>query len=298
MAAALVFSGALACGMTSYAATVEEVIEAAKNNGIPETMIQQGLNEYYNNPEKYADNDYYLDNALYAIENYRDLVIESFEDYSGTTGTTEPPVQSETSQPETESSSGESEGTASAPVQDSSEAPSAGTTSQGSASSDNGTGSQQGNSQSGSSSSGASQKEFIDMTLEEKQEYAASLSETERQEFLSSLSAEELKSIVKQLPVDDKAAIVEKFVEVGEAMGVEVTVEEINDENVSMIMKNEDGELIDIANVGVIVEDTGYNYGLIYSLCGACIILAAGGIYLVIRKCFGSDGAEEKYGRK
>ena len=151
------------------------------------------------------------------------------------------------------------------------------------------------NNNSGNTNSGdrISQKDFINMTLEEKQAYVASLPEDERQAFMHSLSAEELKSIVKQLPVDDKAVIVDKFVEAGESMGIEVTVDEISDDNVSMIMKNEKGELIDIATVGVIVDDTGYDYRLIYSICGACIIAAAGGIWLVIRKCFAKDGAEK-----
>ncbi len=329
-AAALTFSGVLASSMVSYATTVEDVIEAARKNGIPETMIQQGLNEYYQNPEEYADNDYYLDNALYAIENYRELVIDKFEDFIGSEQPSQPPTESEESQQGNSSSDNSSEESTEAvmggneenvqpetgnsggaittnPLQNGSSGQSGKPdqevsgvqTEKPTASTGNNNNSDNANNNSGSTNSNAgssdriNQKDFINMTLEEKLAYVASLPEDERQAFMHSLSAEELKSIVKQLPVDDKAVIVDKFVEVGESMGVEVTVDEISDDNVSMIMKNEKGELIDIATVGVIVDDTGYDYRLIYSICGACIIAAAGGIWLVIRKCFAKDGAEK-----
>jgi len=272
---------------------------------------------------------------LYAIENYRDLVIEKFEDFIGSEQPSQPPTESEESQQGNSSSGNSSEESTEAvmggngenlqpetgnsggaittnPVQNGSsgqsgkpdqevsgvltEKPTASTgnnSNNNSGNANNNSGSTNSNAGSGSSSDRINQKDFINMTLEEKLAYVASLPEDERQAFMHSLSAEELKSIVKQLPVDDKAVIVDKFVEVGESMGVEVTVDEISDENVSMLMKNEKGELIDIATVGVIVDDTGYDYRLIYSICGACIIAAAGGIWLVIRKCFNKNETEE-----
>ncbi len=324
---ALTLSGILASGLASNAATLDDVVETARNYGIPETMIQQGFSQYYQNPDMYNSQDF--DNAIYYIENYHQSIIDSFMGDIDTEQTTQPSTESEeatqlpssnkgTSEESSEGASdsneeniqpetGSSEGTVTdTPVQSGNTQQSSGgsTSANGNSSTQQtptasaGNNSSSGNNtdnNAGSTSNGdrISQKEFINMTLEEKQAYVASLPEDERQAFMHSLSAEELKSIVKQLPVDDKAVIVDKFVEAGESMGIEVTVDEISDDNVSMIMKNEKGELIDIATVGVIVEDTGYDYSLVYSICGACIIAAAGGIWLVIRKCFNKNETEE-----
>jgi hypothetical protein len=131
------------------------------------------------------------------------------------------------------------------------------------------------------------------MTLEEKRDYVSTLTTEQQQQFFSSLSAEELKSIVNQLPADDKVNVVDTFVQAGEAMGIKVTVDSINDEGISMSMRNDDGELIDVAAVGVMVENTGYDYRGIFAVSGTLILAAAGCLWLVIKKCFGKEAETE-----
>lgn len=231
------------------AATVDQVASTARQYGIPESVIQQGFNQYYANPDDYTSED--LDYAIYYIKEYHDEILKQFGVVPN-----DPPEPS--TEPSTEAVTSPTDPTA----------PSGG-------------------------NNRISQSDFIKMTLEEKQAYVASLPESEREAFLNSLSAEELKSIVKQLPADNKAVIVDKFVKASDSLGVKVTVNDITDDNISMEMRNKDGELIDVAAVGVIVEDTGYDHRLPYMLSAAGILMAVGGIWLVIRKCFTGKAADE-----
>lgn len=301
LAAAATVCGICASGLSSSAATIEEVAETARRYGIPETMIQQGFNEYYADPDSYDSET--LDYAIIHIEEYYQEIIDRFSDYD---------QPSDTTQPNTDASSGnnnsadnnstDTEGgnTTGSNIQDKTES------SGNAASGQDTSGSPSGNEASGSkneetinNNSGGriSKEDFIKMTLEEKQAYVASLPEAEREEFMRTLSAEELKSIVKQLPTDDKAAIVDKFVQAGDAMGVKVTVNEITDDNVSMALRDKNGQLIDVAAVGVIVEDTGYDYTLLYTISGVCVIIAAAGLWLIIRRSFGGQKTEEENGK-
>lgn len=249
IASAAVCCGLFAGAMTANAATIEDVIETARKYGIPDSMIQQGCNEYYSDPDTY--DEAYLDDAVMYIELYHQEILEKL--LGGTTT----------------SANGESSQTTTTTT----------TTVQGTTTTPSDT--------SGSSNSSGnmiSEEEFINMTFEEKQQYIASLPEGEKQAFLNSLSPEALKSIVKQLPADDKADVLQSFVQAGDSLGVKVTIDEINDDSISMTMRDDEGELVDVAAVGVIVEDTGYDYRTVLSVSGAMLVTAAGLLWVVIRK--------------
>ena len=130
------------------------------------------------------------------------------------------------------------------------------------------------------------------MTLEEKQNYVASLSPEDQTAFLNSLSPDELKSVVKQLPTDEKASVLDNFAKASSSLGVNVTVDEISNDSVSISMRNNKGELVDVASLGVIVEETGYDYRPVYLIAAAMLLAAAGGIWLVLRRFFINDKKE------
>lgn len=274
-----------AAGTTANGATIDDVAATARSLGFPESVVQQGINEYNADPELYTAD--VLDEAISYLYSYE-------AELKTQLGITDTPAENTTdsgqvtTEPATKPSSGNNTSSPQTP------------TSAGSVSGNTGTNNSGGNSSSPTAPSGSgsvsvdipnkpAQKDFINMTLEEKREYVSTLTPEQQQAFFSTLTPEELKSIVKQLPSGDKAEVVDTFVKAGEAMGVQITVDEFSDESISMSMRNNDGDLIDVASIGIIIEDTGYNYHLHYAVSGILILAAAGGIWLVIRKCFSKE---------
>jgi hypothetical protein len=51
-------------------------------------------------------------------------------------------------------------------------------------------------------------------------------------------------------------------------------------------MRNEDGELIGVANAGAIVADTGYDRSWVFKTAGLLFLAAAAGVFFLIKKCF------------
>lgn len=287
--------GACITGMNAGAATIDEVAATARSLGFPESVVQQGINEYNADPDFYTAD--VLDEAISYLYSYEaelktqlgitDVPDKPADDPSveGNNSTTEPPAQNNTSSPQTPTVSGGTTGN---------------TVSGNNSSTSGGSSSPSVSVPSGSGSTSADipnkpeQNAFINMTLEEKREYVSTLTPEQQQIFFSLLTPEELKSIVKQLPSGDKAEVVDTFVKAGEAMGVQITVDEFSDDSISMSMRNNDGDLIDVASIGIIIEDTGYDYRLHFAAAGILIFAAAGGIWLVKKKCFSEEesGAE------
>lgn len=265
-AASLMTAGIIMSGLASNAATIDEVAETARKLGFPENAIQQGLNQYYEDPDLYTDD--VLDDAIaYLYEYESDLKAQL-----GITDTTSDGTSSsDTTEQHTDSTS------------DSTESQTTNTFSEDSTTSGSTT-----------DSEFIDESDFNEMTLDEKREYISTLSTEDQQTFFNSLSADTLKNIVKQLPTDDKAEVLDTFVKAGEAMGIYVTVDEMNDESISMSMKNSSGELIDVASVGVIIEDTGYDYRGIFLVSGTLIITAIGILWLLLRKCFKKEAEDRK----
>lgn len=259
--AAVSVCGICLTAFNSHAASIDDVASVARSLGFPESYIQQGYNQYYENPDKYTPE--VLDSAISQLYGYEAQLKQQL----GITG------------------GGESEPATEAPA--ATEAPTVLTTANSTQpSQETVTTTAAAEESSNSVSDKPETKEFINMTLEEKRAYIATLSPKEQQAFFNTLSPEELKSIVKQLPSDDKLDVVDSFVKAGDAMGIKVTVDDIKGNDIKMSMRNENGELIDVASVGVAVENTGHNYTKLYSISAAMILAAFGSLCLVIRKCF------------
>ena len=119
--------------------------------------------------------------------------------------------------------------------------------------------------------------DFINMSLEEKQEYVASLSEESQVTFMETMSVEERNSILKQLPVEDKAALVQNYVDAAADMGMNVVVDKLEGNDVSLTIRNDEGQVIGKTAVGTIVDETGIDHTLpLLSALGAALLAGAG----------------------
>lgn len=273
VASAAVICTIISCSVTAGATTVDDVAAVARQYGYPEDFIQQGYNMYYADPDKYTSE--HFDQAIATIVNGGEALLQQYcPGY-----TTAPPSGGNDNQTVTTTVS---TGNTSTQVTPSEKTDNSG---------------QNGNTSSGESSFvRISEEDFINMSYDEKKAYIAGLSEKDRQTFMESLSAAELKSMMSQLPTDKKLEQVDTMAQVGEELGMNLSVDEITDDKISIQIKDDDGTLVGVAMAGVTVEDTGYDYRLLFSISGLLFIIAISGFVFVVRRCFGTNknGAENE----
>lgn len=142
-----------------------------------------------------------------------------------------------------------------------------------------------------------SKKEFIALSYEEKQAYIATFPPAQQQFIIDNLSPEERRSLLKQLPMDKKLETIDGMAGVMDEFGINLTVQDINDDTVKLTLRNEDGELIGQSSIGRdIVENTGYDRRWVYAASGGLFIIALAGTILIIRRYSPKENAtnEEK----
>lgn len=264
-ASAAVIGGVLSGSLSANAATIDEVAAVARQYGYPEEYIQNGITMYYTEPEEYPPEK--LDKAIEAIQNGgEELLQQYFPDCtvpSSGNGNTGQTVTTTTS-----SGNGSSSSTS--------------------------TNTGKGGGTGGTVIDRISEEEFINMTYEEKKAYMAGFSDEELAQFIASLSPAEYKSMMSQLPTDQKLIIVDSMAKAGDAMGMNLTVDEISDDKLSFSVRDDNGQLVGVAAAGIIVEDTGYDYRILFSVAGVLLVAAAGGLILVVRRCFGKNKIGEE----
>lgn len=123
------------------------------------------------------------------------------------------------------------------------------------------------------------EKPFAQMTLEEKRAYVDALPESERAEFLANLTPEERTSILKQLDPEQKQNVISGMVELGQQMGMTVTVDDT--ESFKFSIRDQSGTLIDATSFSLSVDPTGWNTTVPVLLSTGMIALGAGGLILL-----------------
>ena len=241
--------------------TPDEVAQKAREAGWPETLIQTGYNQWASGEFSQEELDEAYDSVLDYNEQTEEFIYNQFgidpDEARQKIAEKEAQVQKETSS-ETQP--------ASETVQDSetsaSETETQAETSETSQKTD---------------TQFISDSEFINMNMDEKKAYVNSLSSDEKTEFLSSLSTEARNSIIKQLPTEDKVAIMQKYIDTASTMGMNVTVDELTEKDISVTVRNNDGIVVDKAEVGVVIDETGISHTkpLLFAVIG--ILFSVGG---------------------
>ncbi|MCM1314019.1 MAG: hypothetical protein NC244_01455 [Alistipes senegalensis] len=246
--------GMLTCSMTAYSATVDDVAEVARQFGYPEDVINQAYAQYYAEPEKYTSEDF--DEAIAYLYEAEGIIM--------TTGVQnpEPVTTSTTTVTTTETNNETSEAGETTPedVNDNVQPENTGGVTL--------------QTENGEEFSRITPEEFINMSYDDKMNYVRNFTPEQQQVILNNLTIEERKSLLKQLPVDQKAEVVNSMANFGETLDINISVEEISEDNISLSMRNDDGELVGMVNAGVIVEDTGYDRRGLLALSAGLIAFA------------------------
>ncbi len=245
LALCCLFGGNALC---ACAYTADDVAAKARASGWPEYLIQAGYNEWSSG--EYSQTD--LDQAYNSVEQYTEKSGKMIANSLGVRYTEPDPAAATES---TQSTSG-------------SAAPSTVTVTK----------------TDGTTEERIDKSEFIQMPLEEKQAYVASLDEASQAAFMESLTPEEKRSIIKQLPDEDKLSLVQDYVDTAKDMGMNVAVDSISGNDISMTIRDSSGTVIGKTNVGTVIDETGISHTAPLLGSFAAVLLALTGIGILNRK--------------
>lgn len=251
--------------MTSHGATPEEAEAAARSCGMSEEMIQFFWNQYYTNPGNYPPEK--IDEMIAEMYATKGIVAPTvpYNPDAEVPVATEPPV-TVPENPDTTATTADAP--VDVPVSD---------------------GSITLTMPDGSVITRISKEQFISLSYDEKMTYLSTFTEEQQKVIINSLSPEEYKSMLKQLPMEDKMNVVDSLAEVGESMGLNVSVDEISNENLSYSMKNENGEIVAVASVKENVENTGYDRRGLFAVAGAFVMTGIAGLFMLVKKCLKAE---------
>ncbi|MBR7038258.1 MAG: hypothetical protein IKI21_03305 [Oscillospiraceae bacterium] len=128
-----------------------------------------------------------------------------------------------------------------------------------------------------------SDAEFIDMSYEAKQAYIDGLDDASKQRFLASLSDKARNSMIKSLPAADQAAFADILIDAADAVGMQMTVDQIGGGTVDYTVRDQEGVVIDRASVGIAIDETGISHTLPYAGAAAAVLASLTGLALVYR---------------
>lgn len=273
-----------ACPVTANAATAEEAAEVARSLGFPEEFIQQGWNSFYANPEKYPPE--VIDSY---IEIMRDMGEDAIKQLIGDQGGTVTTPAAVTTAPAVNTAPAKTTaaapGSAAAPA-----APSAPDKPAAPSTADDGSITL--TMPDGSTFTRISGAKFAAMTLEEKRAYLSSFTAEQQSVFLANLSPEDYKSLLKQMDIDSKVQVLDNMTKITDDMGLNITVDELTEDNLQLSMRDENGQLVAIGSAGDIVADTGYDRRMLFAAAAGLIAAGGAGVYALAKKCFRKDENE------
>lgn len=243
-----------AFGSSAMATTVDDVAAVARSYGYSEDDISQGYNAYYANPEKYPSE--VLDQAIAYLHASGSQIIDTAPQQPGSPVTTET-----TAETPTESQQDASADTEQQPVSDLTLTAS-----------------------DGSTFTRISREKFIAMSYDDKMAYVHSFTTEQQQAIIDDLSPEEYRAIIKQSPAEQKLKVVEKLSEAAGQMGLNITVDEITDDSLTVAMRNDKGELLNVSTAGVAVDDTGYDRRGLLAASAAFIGIGITLAFMLIRR--------------
>lgn len=254
-AATLGIGAALAATpITANAYNINDVAQALRNACVPESQIQQMLNVYQycekdENGIYYGDYYYRYDEIVWTIEGFGSSINDVIDQYMDTAISMQQQVMASATATTTT------------------------TTSMGS-----------GNGSSTTTTTVKPEKSFELMTMDEKIAYLASLPDDERKAFMANLSIDEKQSILAQMSTDNQAAVLDQMTQILKELGFHMSVDNMQQGQIDVSVRDENGNLIDSSPMGVIVEDTGWNLTGWFALASTLVLISVGGIgYMIYR---------------
>jgi len=239
------------------AATPDEAAEVARAYGYSEEEIQQAYNEYNENPELYPPEK--IDEYIAKLEEIHDKNIHTLPHDPNVVI----PALTTTAAP-----AGSDDDTVTTPVDPENDLPVTLTDAD------------------GNQFTRIPRSQFIELNYDDKLKYISSFTPAQQQALIDDFSPMENKTLMKELPTDQKLQVIDDLTQITDDMNLNVTVMDVTESSVKVVLKNKEGEIISITDSAPAVENTGYDRRGLLAVCGGLFFTAAAGLFLVMRKCF------------
>ncbi len=233
------------------AATKEDVIAAAKAAGIPDTYIQNGKNLL--ETSSYSPEDY--DNIIAKIKEYSGNSNDGVKDFLDDASDAVVPPQT---QPAVTTEAG-------------SQIQPAGNTA--------------GNPVSAPAPAG-NHSPVISGIIDKY----SSMTPEERKEYIEGMTAAEKNEIIKNLDKDKQLEIINSLIDAGSEFGMNIAVDDLTDNKLTYSVRDNDGQIVDISSVGIVIGDTGKDYTAFILIAASVIVMSSAGIAVFAamqKKAFG-----------
>lgn len=125
---------------------------------------------------------------------------------------------------------------------------------------------------------------------EESSKEFSSLTEKEKDEYIADMTTSEKNQIIKELDRDKQIEIIDKLIDASESIGLNVTVDSLSKDKLEYSIRDTSGEVVDIASVGNIVDDTGIDYTLPVVGSAVILLVSVGGVIFLDIKNKQSSG--------
>lgn len=259
----LLLSAAAALGTLSCCAlhasaegSVQDIYDAMRRIGLPETMVQQAANEYAAHPELHDENGITYNGQYASYLDWADQIIfmedTIWEKLAEQYGVDVSQIKDYVNNPPAQTTAPEQQG---------------------------------GETVTTTVTERKSDTAFIQMTADEKKAYIMAMPEDDRAKFLAGLTTAERNSILKQMDISDKTDIMNEFVEIGKQMGMNITVDKVDGSSVNYSVRDGDGNLIDSSSVGTSIDDTGWDLTVPVLTASAAVLGSIGGLcWLTLRQ--------------
>lgn len=129
-----------------------------------------------------------------------------------------------------------------------------------------------------------SDQNFINMTMAEKRSYISEMDESSRKEFISSMTNSERNSCIKQFKSSELSDILQPLVDFASSLGFNISIDDLTGDGLSLSIRNDDGNLLDVSTLGGNVDNVGYDYHMPIFLSIFAIATGIGGIVFVNKK--------------
>ena len=127
-------------------------------------------------------------------------------------------------------------------------------------------------------------EEFIEMTIDEKQEYITSIPSDQKQEYLDVMTNDEKNQLLKKLDTSEQVEVIAEMLGVGDPFGYNFSIEDISDGSVMISARDKDKKLIGVTVLGDSVEKTGKTYTYPILIAFGIILSSAAGIVTLFKK--------------
>ena len=118
----------------------------------------------------------------------------------------------------------------------------------------------------------------------------SSMTPEEKKDYIAGMTAAEKNEIIKSIDKDKQLEIINSLIDAGSEFGMNIAVDDLTDNKLTYSVRDNDGQIVDISSVGIVIGDTGKDYTAFILIAASVIVMSSAGIAVFAamqKKAFG-----------